>query len=75
MESYMSTTDEPESNVTLEELVTPTELANALKVPVSWVYGHSRCRGRQRIPCIKVGKYLRFSLSEVERWLATLRER
>jgi hypothetical protein len=72
---YVSSTHDPRSDVTLEEeLLTPMELARALKVPVSWVYDHSRSSSRQRIPCIKVGKYLRFIWPEVEKWLSSLHQ-
>src|SRR3990172_7803198 len=41
------------------ELLTVDELAAMLKVPRSWVYQHSR--GRNPLPFIKVGKYLRLT--------------
>ena len=44
------------------ELLTPEELADALKVPLSWVYENSR---QGNIPTVKVGKYIRFELDEV----------
>lgn len=45
-----------------------------LKVPASWVYDHTRHRGKDRIPHIKLGKYLRFHEAEVRAWLQGLRE-
>lgn len=57
-----------------QQLWTVTDVANALKVPVSWVYDHSRDRrGMERIPHIKIGKYLRFQPSEVFAWLERMR--
>jgi excisionase family DNA binding protein len=56
------------------ELLTVSEIAQALKVPVSWVYDRTRFRGAQRMPHIKLGKYLRFELAEVRSWLETMRE-
>lgn len=56
----------------LEELLTVEEVAEFLKVPTSWVYGHTRHRGRDQIPHIKVGKYLRFHVSAVREWLYRL---
>lgn len=44
------------------ELLTVDELADALKVPKSWIYDKTR---KDEIPRIKVGKYLRFRLIEV----------
>lgn len=51
------------------ELLTVSEVAHLLKVPVSWVYKHSRARGAERIPHVKLGKYLRFRESEVRMWI------
>jgi excisionase family DNA binding protein len=45
-----------------ERLLTPDELAERLKVPVSWVYEQSRVG---KIPTIRIGKYVRFRLNEV----------
>ena len=56
-------------------LLTVTDLAGMLRVPVSWVYEHVRLRGRERIPHLKLGKYLRFQEAEVRAWLRDLRER
>ena len=50
----------------LERLVTVQQLAVYLAVPVSWVYGHTAARD---IPTVRVGRYVRFRLSEVLDWL------
>jgi len=55
------------------ELMTVAEIAAFLKVPASWVYERTRRRGTERIPHVKLGKYLRFSLPEVKTWLEHLR--
>jgi len=52
-----------------DELMTVSEIAVFLKVPVSWVYERTRRRGIERLPHVKLGKYLRFSLSDVNEWL------
>jgi excisionase family DNA binding protein len=44
------------------ELFTPEELAERIKLPVSWVYEQSR---QGNIPTHRIGRYLRFSLIEV----------
>ena len=44
------------------ELFTPEELADRMKLPVSWVYEQSR---QGNIPTHRIGRYLRFSLTEV----------
>jgi excisionase family DNA binding protein len=43
-------------------LLAPEELAERLKVPVSWVYEQSR---QGNIPTVRVGRYIRFRLQEV----------
>lgn len=52
-----------------QELLTVEELAKELKVKPSWVYGETRKTGSESIPRLRVGKYLRFCLPEVFRWL------
>jgi len=43
-------------------LLTPEELAERLKVPISWVYEQSR---QGNIPTHRIGRYIRFNLHEV----------
>lgn len=43
-----------------EELMTAAETAQFLKVPVTWVYEHVRPDIEDRLPAVKLGKYLRF---------------
>ena len=43
-------------------LLEPEELAEQLKVPVSWVYEQSR---QGNIPTHRLGRYIRFDLDEV----------
>lgn len=43
-------------------LLAPEELAEQLKVPVSWVYEQSR---QGKIPTHRIGRYIRFDLQEV----------
>ena len=49
-----------------EPLIDADGLAKALVVPKSWIYGKTR---QNLIPCLKVGKYYRFYLSDVLAWL------
>jgi excisionase family DNA binding protein len=49
----------------LHELLTVDDVAALLKVSKSWVYEHTRSRGiprSERLPYVKVGKYVRFEL-------------
>ncbi len=54
-------------------LLKPAELADRLKIPVSWVYENTRNRANVRnsdpLPFLRMGKYLRFFWPEVEKWL------
>lgn len=56
----------------LQELLTVDEVAALLKVSRSWVYEHTRARGTprsERLPHIKVGKYVRFEPRAVRAFL------
>ena len=55
------------------ELLTVEEIARTLHVPISWIYARTRKRGAERIPYIKLGKYLRFDIAAVRAWLNGLR--
>ena len=54
-------------------ILTPEDLAERLKVEVSWVYENTRKRASVRktdpLPNIRMGKYLRFYWPEIEKWL------
>ncbi len=43
-----------------EQLLTPEEAAEILRVRLSWLYQHTRRRTQDRIPFVKIGRYLRF---------------
>ena len=42
------------------DLLTVQETARFLKVSVSWIYEHVRPDAEDRLPVVKLGKYLRF---------------
>ena len=50
-------------------LVDSDGLAEYLNVPKSWVYEKTRDKGKDSIPRVKVGKYVRFNVHEVLEWL------
>jgi len=52
--------ERPEAAV--EKLVDVREMARILNVPVSWLYERTRLG---TIPCIRIGKYVRFNPPEV----------
>ena len=55
-------------NAMPNRLVTIKELAEVLQVPVSWIYQRTRL-GQTAIPHIKVGRYVRFNVEDVMRFL------
>ncbi len=57
------------SLVKAEDILTPEELAARLKVPDSWVYEKTRGRCRNPIPCLRLGRYVRFDWTSVATWL------
>jgi excisionase family DNA binding protein len=60
---------EVSSLVKAEDILTPEELAARLKVPDSWVYEKTRGRCRNPIPCLRLGRYVRFDWTSVAAWL------
>ncbi len=46
-------------------LLTVQEAAELLRVPTSWVYKHTKRQAPDRLPHIKLGKYLRFEESAI----------
>jgi excisionase family DNA binding protein len=55
-----------------EPILTPEQVAKLLQVKRSTVYEFTRRRskGREPMPCLRAGKYLRFRFSEIEKWLS-----
>ena len=56
-------------------LLTVQEVADLLQVPRSWIYQRTRRRGADRLPHIKLGKYIRFEEDAVLAWLEHQRAR
>src|SRR5271170_5741459 len=59
------------SNAVTEKYLTASELAKHLKLPETWVRNAERLG---RIPGVRLGKYVRFRLDEVEKALAEREE-
>ena len=56
----------------LHDLLTVEDVAGLLKVSKSWVYEHTRSRGvprSERLPCLKLGKYVRFEPAAVRAFI------
>jgi excisionase family DNA binding protein len=65
--SSRSCAHDDESRRDAEKLLTAGQLAERLNLPESWVRSEERAG---RIPSVRLGKYVRFKLSDVERTLA-----
>lgn len=57
------------TNTFSDALMTVEDVAEILRVPVSWVYERLGRRSRDRIPGFKLGKYWRFREVEVLAWV------
>jgi excisionase family DNA binding protein len=64
---HITATDGREERV--NHLLTVREVAELLRVPVSWVYERTRRRGDGQLPHLKLGKYLRFEESSVTEFI------
>jgi len=52
--------DTPAATAQHYDLLTPDELAQRWKVPVSWVRTNIQSRCEDPIPCIRLGRYVKF---------------
>lgn len=49
----------------MDRLLKLREVAEIFQVPLSWIYDRTRRNGPEKIPHVKMGKYLRFRREEV----------
>ena len=59
---------------TNDELLTVHDAARLLSVSVSWVYEHARDTCVDRLPFVKIGKYLRFDRRDLRAYVDARRE-
>ncbi|HEV8365080.1 MAG TPA: helix-turn-helix domain-containing protein [Gemmatimonadaceae bacterium] len=52
-----------------DELLTVHDAARFLNVSVSWVYEHTRDDVEDRLPFVKLGKYLRFDRADLRAYI------
>jgi excisionase family DNA binding protein len=52
-----------------DELLTVHDAARLLNVSVSWIYEHTRDEAEDRLPFVKLGKYLRFDRSDLRAYV------
>jgi excisionase family DNA binding protein len=55
----------------VERLLTAAEVAKLLNVPVSWVRESTRSGA---MPCVRLGRYVRFDPADVEAWIASCKQ-
>ncbi len=53
----------------IPRLLTVEEVSDLFQLPRSWVYERTRRRGIERLPHLKLGKYLRFEETAVQEYL------
>ena len=61
-------------SVVEDELLTVQEAAQFLKVPPSWIYDHVRPDAADRLPVLKLGKYLRFDVRDLREYIERKRQ-
>ncbi len=54
---------------TIERFVPIKEAAAFLGVPESYLYARTAKKGKAQVPHHRIGKYVRFRLSELEAWV------
>jgi len=54
------------------KLIDAEAVAEKLGVPVTWIKERTRarCPEKDRLPCIRLGKYVRFLESDIDTWIA-----
>ncbi len=52
-----------------DELLTVNDAARFLHVTVSWVYEHTRDDVEDRLPFVKLGKYVRFDRTDLREYV------
>ena len=56
-------------DLTDDALLTVQDTARVLKVSVTWVYEHVRPSSEDRLPHVKLGKYLRFDRRDLQTYI------
>ena len=57
-----------------DELLTVNDAARFLHVTVSWVYEHTRDDAEDRLPFVKLGKYVRFDRTDLREFIDAKRQ-
>ena len=57
----------------VDRLLTVEDVAALLQVPPSWVYARTRQRGLEKLPFVRIGKYVRFEPAAIRAFVARQR--
>jgi excisionase family DNA binding protein len=57
-----------------DELLTVNDAARFLRVTASWVYEHTRDDAEDRLPFVKLGKYVRFDRTDLREYIDAKRQ-
>ena len=57
-----------------DELLTVNDAARLLNVTISWVYEHTRDDADDRLPFVKLGKYVRFDRTDLREYIDAKRQ-
>lgn len=57
----------------VDRLLTVEDVAALLQVPRSWVYARTRQRGLEKLPFVRIGKYVRFEPAAIRAFVARQR--
>jgi excisionase family DNA binding protein len=61
--------DADSATVIGDELLTVHDAARFLNVSVPWIYEHTRGDSEDRLPFVKLGKYLRFDRTDLRAYI------
>ena len=62
------------ANALGDQLLTVNDAARFLHVTVSWVYEHTRDDAEDRLPFVKLGKYVRFDRTDLRAFIDAKRQ-
>jgi Helix-turn-helix domain len=62
-------------SASVEELLTPEDVATWLKVKPAWVRAHANGNRKPELPSLKMGAYRRFRRQDIQRFLEELSKR
>jgi hypothetical protein len=57
------------SPIDMDELLTGDELCQKLKIKKSFLYAPARRKGPDALPCVIIGKYIRYRMHDVLSWI------